>query len=137
MLELFEVRAALEEFATRMATPVLKEDTSALQAEVDAMADAARRDDVPGIVAHSERFHQLVIDASGNDLLRNVWSSLGITDHTALTMVTLSLDLHGVAQAHQPIVDAIASGDIEVACRVSREHQAHFEHLLASQTQTV
>ena len=59
-------------------------------------------------------------------------SSLSITDHTALTMVTLSLDLNTIAQSHQPIVDAIAAGDIELACRVSREHQAWFEEMLAA-----
>jgi DNA-binding GntR family transcriptional regulator len=130
MLELYELRGALEEFAARMATPRLRDDTSALQAEVDGMAAAAVRDDVHAAVEHSERFHRLIIEASGNQLLETVWSSLSITDHTALTMVTLSLDLATLARAHQPIVDAIAAGDIDLACRVSREHQAWFEDLL-------
>jgi DNA-binding GntR family transcriptional regulator len=59
-----------------------------------------------------------------------MWSSLSITDHTALTMVTLDLDLAAVAESHQPIVDAIAAGDVALACRVSREHQAWFVELL-------
>jgi DNA-binding GntR family transcriptional regulator len=130
MLELYELRGALEEFAARMATPRLRDDTSALQAEVDGMASAAVRDDVHAAIEHSERFHRLIIEASGNQLLETVWSSLSITDHTALTMVTLSLDLATLAPSHQPIVDAIAAGDIELACRVSREHQAWFEDLL-------
>lgn len=134
MLELYEVRAALEEFATRIATPFLTADTSALQHEVDAMTDAAARNDVSGVVAHSERFHHIIIDASGNKLLENVWSGLSIVDHTELTMVALPIDLATVAAIHQPIVDAIAEGDVELACRVSREHQAFFEELLAAQT---
>ena len=48
-------------------------------------------------------------------------------------MVTLPLDLATVATAHQPIVDAIAAGDIEHACRVSREHQGWYEELLDAQ----
>jgi DNA-binding GntR family transcriptional regulator len=132
MLELYELRGALEEFAARMATPKLRDDTSALQAEVDAMAAAAVADDVHAAVEHSERFHRCIIEASGNQLLETVWSSLSITDHTALTMVTLSLDLATLAVSHQPIVDAIAAGDIELACRVSREHQAWFEEMLAT-----
>ena len=67
--------------------------SSALQAEVDAMAAAAVADDVHATVEHSERFHRLIIEASANQLLETVWSSLSITDHTALTMVTLELDL--------------------------------------------
>jgi DNA-binding GntR family transcriptional regulator len=132
MLELYELRGALEEFAARMATPRLTDDVSSLQAEVDAMAAAAVADDVHATVEHSERFHRLIIEASGNQLLETVWSSLSITDHTALTMVTLELDLKTIAESHQPIVDAIAAGDIELACRVSREHQAWFEEMLAA-----
>ena len=130
MLELYEVRAALEEFAARVATPRLCDDVSALQEEVDAMADAAVRNDVHAAVEHSERFHRLILEGSGNQLLHTMWSSLSITDHTALTMVTLSLDLGALAESHQPIVDAIAAGDVELACRVSREHQDWFVEML-------
>src|SRR3954453_4371448 len=66
MLELYELRGALEEFAARMATPRLRDDVSSLQAEVDAMAAAADADDVHATVEHSERFHRLIIEASGN-----------------------------------------------------------------------
>jgi DNA-binding GntR family transcriptional regulator len=130
MLELYDVRAALEEFAARMATPRLRDDVSALQAEVDGMADAAVRNDVHAAVEHSERFHRLIVEASDNKLLHTMWSSLSITDHTALTMVTLSLDMTILAESHQPIVDAIAAGDAERACRVSREHQDWFVEML-------
>jgi DNA-binding GntR family transcriptional regulator len=135
MLELYDVRAALEEFAARMATPRLCDDVSALQAEVDLMADAAVRNDVHAAVEHSERFHRLILEASGNKLLYTMWDSLSITDHTALTMVTLSLDLATLAESHQPIVDAIAAGDVELACRVSREHQQWFVELLNAEAQ--
>jgi DNA-binding GntR family transcriptional regulator len=130
MLELYDVRAALEEFAARLATPRLSGDVSALQAEVDGMAEAAARSDVQGVIEHSEGFHRLIVEASDNRLLVTMWSSLGITDHTALTMVTLSLDLDALAESHQPIVDAIAVGDVELACRVSREHQDWFVEML-------
>jgi DNA-binding GntR family transcriptional regulator len=130
MLELYEVRAALEEFAARIATPHLCADVSALQAEVDGMSDAALRNDVHAAVEHSERFHRMIVERSGNQLLNTMWSSLSITDHTALTMVTLALDIGTLAESHQPIVDAIAAGDVELACRVSREHQDWFVEML-------
>jgi DNA-binding GntR family transcriptional regulator len=130
MLELYDVRAALEEFAARLATPRLSDDVSALQAEVDGMSEAARRNDVQGVIEHSEGFHRLIVEASDNRLLETMWSSLGITDHTALTMVTLDVDMAVVAESHQPIVDAIAAGDVELACQVSREHQAWFVDML-------
>jgi DNA-binding GntR family transcriptional regulator len=135
MLELYDVRAALEEFAARLATPRLCHDVSALQAEVDQMADAAERHDVQAAVEHSERFHRLIVDASDNRLLYTMWDSLSITDHTALTITTLSLDLATVAESHQPIVDAIAVGDAELACRVSREHQSWFVERLNAEAE--
>ena len=97
------------------------------------MSDAAARDDVKGIVEHSERFHRIIVVASGNGLIHTIWSGLGIGDHTALTMVALPLDLRTVAESHQPIVDAIASGDAELAGRVSRDHQSFFEEVLAAE----
>jgi DNA-binding GntR family transcriptional regulator len=127
MHELFQVRAGLEELAARLATPRLCDDVSALQAEVDAM-------DGPAAVEHSERFHRLIVEASDNQLLLTMWSSLGITGHTALTMVALKPDPATIALSHQPIVDAIASGDPELACRASREHQDWFVELLAART---
>jgi DNA-binding GntR family transcriptional regulator len=133
MLELYEVRAALEEFATRTATPVLKDDTSELWAEIDGMAEAAERGDVKGVVDHSERFHRIIMEASGNQLLTNVWSGLSITDHSELTIVALPIDLATVAESHKPIAEAIASGDVERACRAAREHQAFFEAAMAQQ----
>jgi DNA-binding GntR family transcriptional regulator len=135
MLELYDVRAALEEFAARLATPRLSDDVTALQAEVDGMAEAARRNDVQGVIEHSEGFHRLIVEASDNRLLLTMWGSLGITDHTAMTMVALDLDMATVAESHQPIVDAIAGGDVELACRVSREHQAWFVEMLNAQAQ--
>jgi DNA-binding GntR family transcriptional regulator len=135
MHELFQVRAGLEELAARLATARLCADVAPLQAEVDAMAGAAERNDSRAAVEHSERFHRLIVEASGNKLLYTMWDSLSITDHTALTMVTLSLDLATLAEAHQPIVDAIAAGDVELACRVSREHQQWFVELLNAEAQ--
>src|SRR4051794_13804051 len=130
MVELYELRGSLEEFATRLATPLLKGDASALQEEIDAMAAAAADNDVESVVDHSEGFHRLIIDASGNQLLSNVWDGLSIAEHTELTMVALPIDLAAVGPSHQPIVDAIAAGDVERACRASREHQYYFIELL-------
>lgn len=131
MLELFEVRAALEEYATRLATPRLTADTSELRQELEAMAVAAAEGDVAGVVEHSERFHGLIVEASGNALLQTMWRGLSIHDHTEVTTAALRIDLVLVAASHQPIMDAIAVGDVERAARAGREHQEAFERILA------
>ena len=127
--EIYAVRGGLEELATRLATPLFAGDISALQAEVDAMHEAARRNDIDALVEHSYRFHRAILEHSGNLLLLNVWQGLQIEARTAITMMTPGLDLQEIARSHQPIIDAIATGDIELACQVTREHQQFFAQL--------
>ena len=71
------------------------------------------------------------MEAAGNRLLLNIWLSLRIETRSTITMLAEGLDLVEIADSHQPIVDAIASGDAERAARVAREHQDYFESLPA------
>lgn len=127
--EIYAVRGGLEELATRLATPRFAGSVTELQAEGDAMRRAALNGDVDELVAHSYRFHRIIIERSENQLLLNVWQGLHIETRTTITMMAPGLDLLEVAESHQPIIDAIASGDVEHACRVTREHQQFFERL--------
>ena len=127
--EIYAVRGGLEELATRLAVPTLDGNVAVLQDEVDAMRRAALAGDVDGLVRHSYRFHRAILEASGNQLLLNVWQGLNIETRTTITMMAPGLDLIEVAASHQPIVDAIAAGDVEHACRVTREHQQYFARL--------
>jgi len=127
--EIYAVRGGLEELATRLATPHFSGDVSALQSEVDAMRAAADRHDIDALVEHSYRFHREILVRSENHLLLNVWQGLQIEARTTITMMTPGLDLEEIALSHQPIVDAIATGDIEYACQVTREHQQFFAQL--------
>ena len=129
--EIYAVRGALEELATRLAAPALATDSAILplQDEIAAMRHAALAGDTEALVEHSYRFHRAIIEASGNQLLLNVWQGLHIEMRTTLTMMTPGIDLMATADSHQPIVDAILSGDVELACGVWREHQLYFERL--------
>ena len=127
--EIYAVRGGLEELATRLATPSLAADPGALLAALDEMRATARAGDVEGLVAASYRFHRVILEASGNQLLLNVWDGLHIETRTTVTMMAPGLDLLEVAESHQPIVDAIVARDVELACRVAREHQEFFERL--------
>ena len=127
--EIYTVRGALEEQATRIVTQRGGGDLSVLQREVELMRTAARVGNVHGIIEHSVKFHRAVMEAAGNRLLLNIWQSLQIETRTTITMLVEGLDLMEIADSHQPIVDAIASGDAEEAARVAREHQDYFERL--------
>jgi DNA-binding GntR family transcriptional regulator len=92
------------------------------------MRKAARSNDRDGMVFHSMAFHRAIVAAAGNELLLKLWDSLHLEIHTRVTVSEAGIDLMASAESHQPIVDAIARGDVENACRLSREHQAYFEH---------
>ncbi|WP_162931706.1 MULTISPECIES: GntR family transcriptional regulator [unclassified Mesorhizobium] len=127
--EIYTVRGALEEQATRIATTQRACDLDYLQREVDLMRDAAVAGDTHGVVEHSVKFHRSIMEAAKNRLLLNIWQSLQIETRTTITMLTEGLDLVEIADSHQPIIDAIASGNAEEAARVAREHQDYFERL--------
>ena len=127
--EIYTVRGALEEQATRIATKRASADLSLLQREVDLMREAAVAGDVHGVIDHSVTFHRSIMEAAKNRLLLNIWQSLQIETRTTITMLVEGLDLVEIAVSHQPIVDAIKSGDAELAARVAREHQDYFERL--------
>ncbi|QIG48453.1 GntR family transcriptional regulator [Nordella sp. HKS 07] len=128
--EIYLVRGALGEAAARLATINPALDIDGLQAEVDFMRDAARNKNIEQMIRHSVAFHRAIVAAAGNELLLKLWDSLHLEIHTRVTLSEPGIDFMAAADSHQPIVDAIKAKDVELACRLSREHQAYFEHRL-------
>ncbi len=126
--EIYHVRGALEEAAARLAVPRLKGNVSELAAHLDGMRAAAVSHDIEGAIRHSVGFHRTIMVAAGNELLLKMWESLHVEIHSRKTLLQPNIDFHAVAESHKPILDAIAAGNVELACRLSREHQAYFEH---------
>jgi DNA-binding GntR family transcriptional regulator len=127
--EIYAVRGALEEQATRLATAKQSCNLALLESELEGMRIAAQNKDFASLAEHSVKFHRAIVDASGNRLLLNLWMSLNIETRTTITLLVDGIDLMDVAESHRQIIDAIASGDSERASRVAREHQEHFESL--------
>ena len=129
--EIYPVRAALEEVAAREAARRLDPAADALlAAEVEAMRAAAVEGDLHGQVEHDVRFHRLIVEASGNRTLLEVWTSLGIEARTIMTLLKTGLDPAELAEMHQPILDALRSGDPDLAGRTVRAHVESFRDLL-------
>ena len=91
--EIYAVRGALEEQATRQATVRGSCDLAGAAGSVDAMRAAALAGDVPGVIEHSVAFHSAIMAAAGNRLLLNIWRSLRIETRTTITMLVDGLDL--------------------------------------------
>ena len=125
--EIYAVRGALEEAAMRLAFPRLHARPGAVAEHLDGMREAARHGDIEAMVHHSAWFHRVIMRAADNELLLRMWESLHVELHSRKTIVQPNVDMRAVAESHAPMLAAIVAGDVERACRLSREHQAYFE----------
>jgi DNA-binding GntR family transcriptional regulator len=128
LIEVYPIRGALEEVAAREAAKRLNGDVSGLEAEVKAMASAR---DLREQVEHDVRFHQLIVEASGNSRLIAMWASLEVETRTAITALRMGLTPAEAAEMHQPIIEALRGRDGRAAGRAIRSHVERFGRMLA------
>jgi len=130
LAEIYPVRAALEEVAARAAAKCLAGNVETLEAELAAMQREAESGDLLEEVRHDVAFHRLIVEASGNKVLIDVWKSLRIEARTLISMLASEIDPDTLASMHRPILDALAEGDGEKAGRLVRAHVEYFGTLL-------
>jgi len=136
LVEVFPVRAALEELAAKEAAKRLAGDVSALEAEVDAMRDAARRGDLNALVRHDIAFHRRVVEAAGNPILEQCWKSLGVEGPITITLYGTSVEPEEAAELHAPLVEAIRSGKPGAAGRAARRHVEAFARIASGRRES-
>jgi DNA-binding GntR family transcriptional regulator len=130
--EIYPVRAALEETAAELAASKLAGRVDDLQAELDAMRSAALRGDLREVVHHDAGFHRIIVESSGNSLLIQLWNILGIEMRTTITALAAALDPRDLAEMHQPVLDAIAAGELDETGKRLRRHIEHFGELMVA-----
>jgi DNA-binding GntR family transcriptional regulator len=131
--EIYGLRAALEGRAARTLArardPKVLERLRALADEIDAAVTAGD----PAAVARADlAFHQGLCELSGNSRILEVFDRYVPTLRALLRLdeqVLRSLD--EVSLQHRPIVDAIGSGDEDVAARLLSEHSEQAGALVA------
>ncbi|WP_231379353.1 GntR family transcriptional regulator [Candidatus Solirubrobacter pratensis] len=131
--EIYPVRAALEEVAARSATPTLAGDVKPLEAELAAMRRAARQGDVHAFIAHDVAFHRIIVEASGNRTLQELWRSLHVELRTTITLIKHAAELAEAAESHLPVLEAIDAGDAERAAAILRGHIEAFAAWIPSE----
>lgn len=129
LVEIYPVRAALEELAAKEAAGKLDGDVSTLEAEVDAMRTAAKRGDLHGLVQHDFTFHRRIVEAAGNAVLLQSWKGLGVEGRITLTIYGTQVEPGEAAELHVPTLEAIRSGSASLAGREARKHVEYFAKL--------
>jgi DNA-binding GntR family transcriptional regulator len=132
-LDIYPVRAALEEVAGTLAAGRLAEKAEVLTEAIARMARAFQSRDAREMAHWDVRFHRAIFEATGNQILIETWSSLMIESRTYLTLSNL-MQLHpdlDLAERHRPILDALVSGDAEASGAAMRHHVMEFGGMFA------
>ena len=122
LIEVYPVRAALEELAARLAAEKLGGDVSALEVELAAMREAVRRNDTHALVEHDVAFHRRIVEASGNSVLMQCWQSLGVESRITIALYGTYMDPALAAERHQLLIDPIRTQNPSTAGREARKH---------------
>ena len=130
LTEIYPVRAALEEVAARAAAVHLAGNVEALEAELEAMHAAAEKGDLYEEVQHDVEFHRLIVEASGNRVLQDMWRSLRIEARTLISVLKAHIGGYELTELHRPVLEALAEGDAEKAGSLLRNHVEYFGELI-------
>ncbi|HYJ69286.1 MAG TPA: GntR family transcriptional regulator [Nocardioidaceae bacterium] len=133
--EIFAVRLLLEVPASGQAarhqTPEL---TERLRQELAVMANAASARAVARFMDHDQRFHDHILEASGNHLLAaTVRRVRDLTRLLGASTVDRSRSLDDILAEHVPIIDALEAGDASAVEDRMRGHIEHTGRLLVAQ----
>jgi DNA-binding GntR family transcriptional regulator len=130
LIQIYPVRAALEEVAGREAAARITEgQLAALGEELSAMRRAADDGDLHALMVSDTRFHEIIVEASGNEVLLDVWRSLRVEARSLVSALKSHSDLHSIAELHRPVLQAVQYRDPELA---GKEMRAHIEFFGAS-----
>jgi DNA-binding GntR family transcriptional regulator len=121
-IDIYNVRIAIETAAVRLA---VRRDSSFADVEkaIQAMAKAAREQNVSKTIDLELRIHQQICEASGNEYLAEVFRSLSGPIRIALGIDDASFDkLEDMVETHRPLLDAMRSGDADKAVTAIQNH---------------
>lgn len=107
-----QVRAALEQLAAELAAPRFKGKVKELEQEAREFMAAAKKKDFATYSEHDMAFHRIIIDASGNEVLKTVWESVVLESRFRKTLTKIGEGmLVEFGNAHLPVIDRLKDGD--------------------------
>ncbi|MEU7242136.1 FadR/GntR family transcriptional regulator [Streptomyces sparsogenes] len=123
LLEVYEVRRALEVEAARLAARRTRpEDLARLTAELKRRQEAAGGEPAAFVDADLE-FHRTVVELSGNAVLLGLFTSvLPVLREALIEMVRYETGLPDLSCAHADLLDALARGDAQAAIAATTRH---------------
>jgi DNA-binding GntR family transcriptional regulator len=122
VIDLYNVRVGIEGVAIRICTR-LRRATTTLRALIEEMRACAGRGDLVGVSDREFTFHEELCALSGNVHLAATFHSIsGLTRLAFVGEYAAYGDVTTVAAEHEPLIEAIESGDEERAVRALIAH---------------
>ena len=130
--EIYEVRAALDGLAARLAAPCFKGGDPELAAVIATLESARGRRDVRSFTQANQAFHELIRRRSGNELILKLLSGLEHSVYNYQFRLLIESDaVFDTQDDHLEIAHALGRGDSEAAEAAARRHAEHsLEELL-------
>ena len=120
--EISSLREAYETLAIRRMVE-RRAPVEALWDSCRAMAVAAEAEDFESLISADEAFHRTMIRLADHALLLASWNSLYLRIHQIMALRNrANTQLAEIAAKHPPIVEALGSGDVDLAVRLIGEH---------------
>jgi DNA-binding GntR family transcriptional regulator len=140
ILDLYEVREAVECMAARLCADRATNDIVALLDEVmSAMGDAAQSGDADGYIATDERLHELIMEGAGNNPLADYYRLLVQQLHRGLLSSIVTRREGRMERSlaeHRVLVGAIRARDAQAAEAAMRAHVQQGRLELADEVQS-
>ena len=122
MRQIYDVRAQLEAYATHLVTASKIPIKDKLEACILKMARAAEKSDSKAFANNNMEFHRIIIRASNNDVLLDMWETLNVKMRTMINVSRSRANLLELAQSHVLLVEVIGKGDPDRAFEAARNH---------------
>jgi phosphonate utilization transcriptional regulator len=123
--EIYELREALEEIIGRRVTRAMAPDAlERLRAMLEPMKSAAQAQDLEQYAQLNLQFHEILLETAGSQKLTETYKRLIKELHLFRMRALDGGGLRVSVDEHREIVEAIASGDADLAGRVMRQHVA-------------
>jgi DNA-binding GntR family transcriptional regulator len=125
LLDIYEVRATLEEMATRLAVPNIGDDTFAqLELYIEQMDN--HLGDLATLVKLNHKFHYTLYCASGRRHLCEITSILRRrTQHYLHAYISHLGGMPMAQEEHRAVIEACRKGDTERAATIIYDHVTH------------
>jgi len=120
--QIYDVRAQLEAYAALVVTASQTLIEDKLRASITQMTKAAKKKDSRAFADHNMEFHREILRGTQNVVLLDLWESLNVKMRTMINVSRSSKNLLELAQSHVLLVEAILTGNGELAFETARDH---------------